>query len=211
MISGLYRADGGSLRLGGVELAGRKADAVARLGVGRTFQTPKLLGRMSLVDNVLLGAYAREQASLFEAALRLPRARREAKALRDLAMNLLDFVGLADRAEEEAGVLPHGQQRLMEIARALAGAPRMLLLDEPAAGLSLRELDALGALVHAIGGLGTSVLIVEHHLELIADVCPRVTVLNRGSALVEGAPKEVFAHPEVVAAYMGRASRKALA
>jgi ABC-type branched-subunit amino acid transport system ATPase component len=157
-----------------------------------------------------LGAYAREKSSLFEAALRLPRANREARQMRDLALHLLDFVGLADRAEDDAGSVPHGQQRLMEIARALAGQPRLLLLDEPAAGLSMRELDTLGTLIHAIGGLGTTVLMVEHHLELISNVCPRVTVLNRGRVLVDGAPSEAFAHREVMEAYMGRAS-KALA
>ena len=206
MISGFYPIDEGSVRLGHVDLAGRWAHQVARLGVGRTFQTPKLLGQMSVLDNVLLGGYPGERANLIDVALRLPRGRREAARLRDIAMHLLDFVGLADRAGDRAGALPHGQQRLAEIARTLLSRPRLLLLDEPAAGLSMRELDTLGALIRAISALGTTILIVEHHLELIADVCQSVTVLNRGRILFVGTPAEAFAHPEVVEVYLGRAS-----
>ena len=206
MISGFYPIDAGSVRLGHVDLAGRWAHQVARLGVGRTFQTPKLLGQMSVLDNVLLGGYPGERANLIDVALRLPRGRREAARLRDIAMHLLDFVGLADRAGDRAGALPHGQQRLAEIARTLLSRPRLLLLDEPAAGLSMRELDTLGALIRAISALGTTILIVEHHLELIADVCQSVTVLNRGRILFVGTPAEAFAHPEVVEVYLGRAS-----
>src|SRR6185437_16352157 len=119
------------------------------------------------------------------------------------ALRYLDFVGLADKAREPAGDLPHGQQRLAEIARALVGRPRLLLLDEPAAGLSLTELDKLGALIRSIADLGVTVVIVEHHLELVADICRRVTVLDRGNVLAEGAPDAVFADPAVIAAYMG--------
>jgi branched-chain amino acid transport system permease protein len=205
MISGFYPVDAGSVRLGQVDLTGRRAHRIARLGVGRTFQTPKLLGQMSLLDNVLLGAYAEERVNLIDVALRLPRSRHEAAGFRDIAMHLLDFVGLADRADDRAGAIPHGQQRLLEVARTLVSRPRLLLLDEPAAGLSMRELETLGVLIRAISALGSTILIVEHHLELIADVCQSVTVLNRGRILFAGTPAEAFAHPEVVDAYMGRA------
>jgi ABC-type branched-subunit amino acid transport system ATPase component len=151
----------------------------------------------------MLGAYAGERAGALEIALRLPRARREAAAFTAEALRYLDFVGLGERAEALAGELPHGQQRLAEIARALAGRPRLLLLDEPAAGLSLAELDRLGALVHAIRGLGTTVVIVEHHLELVASICREVTVLDRGEVLATGTPDQVFNHADVVRAYMG--------
>ena len=206
MISGFYPVDAGSVRLGQVDLAGRRAHQIARLGVGRTFQTPKLLGQMSLLDNVLLGAYAEERVNLIDVALRLPRARSEAAGFHDIAMHLLDFVGLADRANDRAGAVPHGQQRLLEVARTLVSRPRLLLLDEPAAGLSMRELETLGALIRAISALGTTIMIVEHHLELIADVCQSVTVLNHGRILFVGTPAEAFAHPEVIEAYLGRAS-----
>ena len=163
LISGFYLADGGSIRLGERNVVGLAAHAIARLGVGRTFQTPKLLGELSVIDNVMLGAFASEVATSAEIGLRLARARREAVDVRTSAMRYLDFVGLADHALDAAGAIPHGQQRLVEIARALVGNPKLLLLDEPAAGLSLHELDQLGRLITAIRDRGTTVIIVEHH------------------------------------------------
>ena len=143
--------------------AGPRA-GIARLGVGRTFQTPKLLTELSATENAMLGAFAAERASTVEVALWAPRARREQAALAALAQHFLGFVGLGERVHEQAGELPHGQQRLAEIARALIGRPRLLLLDEPAAGLSMTELDRLGALIRSIADLGVTVVIVEHHL-----------------------------------------------
>jgi ABC-type branched-subunit amino acid transport system ATPase component len=177
--------------------------AIARLGVGRTFQTPKLMPQLSVLENVLLGAYPAEQQNAASAALRLPGAVREQQASLAQALHYLEFVGLHDKAMETAGELPHGQQRLAEIARALVGRPRLLLLDEPAAGLSLAELDRLGHLVAAIRDLGTTILIVEHHLELVANICSSVTVLERGTVLAAGTPSEVFSNRDVIAAYMG--------
>jgi branched-chain amino acid transport system permease protein len=204
VVSGLIRPDQGRVRLGETDITGLMPDEVARLGVGRTFQTPKLLGDMTVMENVRLGGYLSEQAHALEVAIRLPRARRdETQAVAD-AMTLLRFVGLAQRAHDLAGDLPHGQQRLLEIARALARHPSLLLLDEPAAGLSMDELDRLGALIHQIAARGTTVLIVEHHLELIARISQEVTVLDRGRVLTAGTPAEVFRHPEVERAYMGR-------
>jgi branched-chain amino acid transport system permease protein len=211
MICGFFRADVGFVSLGEVVLLGRKPHAVARLGVGRTFQTPKLLGDMTVLDNVLLGAYAIERASMVEIALRLPRSRREDAELRAVAMHYLSFVGLSDRADDLAGNIPHGQQRLLEIARVLIGRPRLLLLDEPAAGLSMTELDRLGELVRGIARLGTTVVIVEHHLELVGEICDTVTVLERGRVLALGTPAQVFSHPEVVSAYMGRTAKEQIA
>lgn len=206
IICGYYSASAGAIRLGGRDLLGLRPHAIARLGVGRTFQTPKLLNHETVLDNVLLGAFPRERASALEIALRLPRARAEARASRADALRYLEFVGLAERASALAGETPHGQQRLLEIARALVGRPKVLLLDEPAAGLSLSELDRLGKLVRAIAENGATVVIVEHHLELVADICHSVTVLERGSVLAEGTPARVFANPEVVAAYVGRSA-----
>ena len=203
MISGFYRPDAGSIRLGGVEIVGRSPARIARLFVGRTFQTPKLLPELSASENVMLGGYIAERASGLEVALRLPRARREQRALESRAKRYLDFVGLGERDVTEAGDLSHGQQRLAEIARAMIGTPRLLLLDEPAAGLSLAELDRLGALIDSIRALGVTVVIVEHRLELVASICSRVTVLDRGTVLAGGTPAEVFSNPAVVRAYMG--------
>jgi ABC-type branched-subunit amino acid transport system ATPase component len=208
MICGFFRVDTGVVNLGKSALLGRKPHAIARLGVGRTFQTPKLLGGMTVLDNVLLGAYASERASIVEIALRLPRARREDAELRAIAMRYLSFVGLASRSFDLAGDIPHGQQRLLEIARVLIGRPRLLLLDEPAAGLSMVELDRLGELVRSIAQLGTTVVIVEHHLELVGEICDTVTVLERGRVLALGTPAQVFSHEEVMSAYMGRTTKE---
>jgi branched-chain amino acid transport system permease protein len=210
VVCGYYPAGGGAIRLGGTSLLGLSPNAIARRGVGRTFQTPKLLNHETLLDNVLLGAFPRERASALEIALRLPRARAEARSSRADALRYLEFVGLADKADMLAGEAPHGQQRLLEIARALLGRPKALLLDEPAAGLSLSELDRLGKLVSAIAENGATVVIVEHHLELVGDICRSVTVLDRGRVLAEGSPAEVFANPDVVAAYVGRSSAERL-
>ena len=206
IISGYYGVDSGAITLGGGSLRGLRPHRVARLGVGRTFQTPKLLNHETVLDNVLLGSFARERATALEIALRLPRARAEALMLRNEALYYLNFVGLSEKADMLAGEVPHGQQRLLEIARALAARPKALLLDEPAAGLSLSELDRLGQLIRDIAEQGTTIVIVEHHLELVADICQSVSVLDRGKVLIEGSPTDVFSHPEVIAAYVGRSA-----
>lgn len=203
-ISGFIQGDGGEIMVGSTDVSGKAPHRIARLGVGRTFQTPKLLNEMTVLDNVRLGGFLREQATALEIALRLPRARRDHAQSTAAALALLRFVGLAERANELAGDLPHGQQRLIEIARALASRPSLLLLDEPAAGLSMAELDRLGALIESIVALGTTVLIVEHHLELIARISHAVTVLDRGKVLAAGTPAQVFSDPKVEMAYMGR-------
>lgn len=204
VISGFIRADSGRVLLGDTDVATLAPHQIAQRGVGRTFQTPKLLNEMSVLDNVRLGSYASERANVFEVVLNLPRARADDQASIARALGLLDFVGLANLAHEAAGDLPHGQQRLVEIARALAAKPALLLLDEPAAGLSMDELDRLGTLIQAIAQQGTTVLIVEHHLDLISRISHTVTVLDRGQVLVSGTAQDVFNHPEVARAYMGR-------
>jgi ABC-type branched-subunit amino acid transport system ATPase component len=204
LISGYYRPDSGSVLLDGREITGLSPTSIALSAVGRTFQTPKLLPDLSVLENVMLGAYGRGRASIPELGLCLPRARSEALTQRRDAADILRFVDLDTRAADPAGEVPHGQQRLAEIARALIGRPRLLLLDEPAAGLSMGELDRLGRLIKSIAHQGTTVVIVEHHLELVGNTCDRTTVLERGSILASGTPQEVFAHPAVVAAYMGR-------
>jgi ABC-type branched-subunit amino acid transport system ATPase component/ABC-type branched-subunit amino acid transport system permease subunit len=203
MISGFYPPTGGSIALDDTDVTGRGPTAIARRGVQRSFQTPKLLGELSVLENVRFGGYVREQASGLELALRLPRARREARALDAEAMRWLALVGLAGRAHERAALLPHGQQRLVEIARALIGRPKLLLLDEPAAGLSMGELDELGDLMRAIREMGTTLIMVEHHIELVVDVADAVTVLDQGRILAEGTAEEVFSSAAVVHAYTG--------
>jgi branched-chain amino acid transport system permease protein len=203
MISGLYPADGGTIRLDATELVGRAPQNIARLGVRRTFQTPKLLAELSVLENVRFGAYDQEKSAGISIALALPGARREAERLEQEAMALLALVGLVDRANDPAGDLPHGQQRLVEIARALAGRPRLLLLDEPAAGLSMGELQRLGDIMREIRRLGVTLIMVEHHIELVVDVAQTVMVLDQGRLLIEGTPDEVFRSESVVSAYTG--------
>jgi len=189
--------------LGGRETKGLSPQQIAGEGLGRTFQTPRLLGELTVLDNVLLGAFRRERASLPGTMLRLPGAMAEAERLRAEAMELLAFVGVADRADDLASETPHGHQRLVEIARALMGGARLIMLDEPAAGLSMTELDRLEQLIRRILALGATVVIVEHHLDLVASIASHVTVLDRGVVLASGAPQAVFADAAVMAAYMG--------
>ena len=203
VISGLYPATSGSVRMNGTLLAGRRPHQIARLGVRRTFQTPKLLKELTVLDNVRFGGYSNEHASGIELALSLPRARREAASLDAKAMTLLKLVGLAPRAFDRASELPHGQQRLVEIARALIGNPQLLLLDEPAAGLSLGELERLADLMREIKRMGVTLVMVEHHIELVMNVAQSVTVLDGGKVLVSGKPTDVFQNADVIAAYTG--------
>jgi len=204
LISGYYPLDGGRIAIGGRDVAGLGAGQIARIGVRRTFQTPKLIPELDVLENVMLGAYSDEKSGLASIALGLPGARREAAERTAEAFRYLHFVGLHKRASDPAGDVPHGQQRLVEIARALVGRPSLLLLDEPAAGLSMSELDGLATLVQEIAGLGTTVVIVEHHLELVANLCRGVTVLDGGRILASGTPEAVFNDEAVMAAYMGK-------
>jgi ABC-type branched-subunit amino acid transport system ATPase component/ABC-type branched-subunit amino acid transport system permease subunit len=203
VISRLLRQDEGRVLLGAEDVSRATAERLARRGVARVFQTPRLLGASSLRDNVLLGAYARERAGGPATVLRLPRARRERAALVAEADRLLSGHGLARRAVEEAAALPHGEQRLLEVARALMARPSLLLMDEPAAGLTPRELEALGRLIRAIRDAGTTVVLVEHHIELVANVADVVTVLDRGELVTSGAPQEALGDARVVELYLG--------
>jgi ABC-type branched-subunit amino acid transport system ATPase component len=203
VVTGFYPIDDGSIKLDGQDIAGRSATALARSGVRRTFQTPKLLPNLSVLENVMLGDYSSEKASLASLAVGTPSARRERRERVAEALLHLRFVGLDKRADLPAGEAPHGQQRLIEIARALAGEPRLLLLDEPAAGLSLSELDGLCSLIRDIAALGTTIIIVEHHLDLVAKLASSVHVLEEGRVIASGPAATVFADEHVLKAYMG--------
>ncbi|VTU39997.1 branched-chain amino acid ABC transporter ATP-binding protein/permease [Variovorax sp. PBL-E5] len=203
VITRFYPADGGSVRVDGADVGRLAPERLARSGIRRTFQTPKLVPGLSVIENVMLGAYASQSTNLAQVALDLPSARREREQLTAEALRYLSFVGLRDVAGTEAGEVPHGQQRLAEIARALVGRPQLLLLDEPAAGLSMTELDGLCRLIEAISKSGTTVLIVEHHLDLVAKLATAVTVLDQGAVLAEGPPDVVFKNKQVLSAYMG--------
>ena len=202
-ISGYYRPSEGRVRLDGTELAGRKVHDIARRGLARTFQNTELFGQMTVLENVMVGGFHHLGYGLPGAILRTPRFRREEAACRAAAVGLLDFVGLADAANEQARYLPFGHQRRLEIARALATRPRLLLLDEPAAGLTTQEIDALEAMIRKIAGLGVSVLLIEHHVDLIMAVADTVTVLDYGQIIASDRPDVVQADPRVIEAYFG--------
>ena len=203
-ITGFYRPTGGSVRLAGVEITRRRPSAIAAKGVARTFQNLRLFGELSVLDNVRAGTHLRIRQSALDALLHTPRYRRGERRATEEAHHWLDFVGLRTDRHGAARDLPYGEQRRVEIARALARAPRLLLLDEPAAGLNHREKVELLDLLHRISGLGVALVLIEHDMGLVMQVSRRVLVLNFGRRIAEGTPDEVRRDPAVLDAYLGR-------
>lgn len=202
-ISGFYRPNEGRCELDGIELTGQRSRDIARLGLARTFQNTELFGDMSVLENVMAGYDQRLSYGLVHALLRTPRMRREELECRRTAIGLLDFVGLSLYANEAARFLPFGLQRRLEIARALAAKPRLLLLDEPAAGLTTQEIDDLEAMIRKIAAHGISVLLIEHHVDLIMALADTVTVLDYGQVIASDAPDVIQDDPRVIEAYFG--------
>jgi ABC-type branched-subunit amino acid transport system ATPase component len=202
-ISGLARPQSGAIRLCGTRIDGRSADARARGGLARTFQNLRLFTEMTALENVLARMHGPVGGSLAEILTRLGRFRREERAAVGAARDLLAFVGLADAAETFAGALSYGDQRRLEIARALAGAPNLLLLDEPAAGMNPAETAGLADLLARVRTQGVTMLLVEHDMSLVMRLCDRITVLNFGRKIAEGAPTAVRADAAVIEAYLG--------
>ncbi|MDQ8732173.1 branched-chain amino acid ABC transporter ATP-binding protein/permease [Bradyrhizobium sp. LHD-71] len=203
IISGYYAPQRGAVRMNGAALPVLAPAQRAHVRIARTFQTPRIVGSASVLENVMIGATIDGMGTFVESLLSLPRHRRDETMLRERAMQALAAVGLERLAEVRADRLQHSELRFTEIARALTLRPAFLLLDEPAAGLSANEIAQLSALLAAIARAGTGVLLVEHHAELIFDVCDRVTVLNLGRKLAAGTPAEIRSHREVVDAYLG--------
>jgi branched-chain amino acid transport system ATP-binding protein/branched-chain amino acid transport system permease protein len=203
VISGYYAAKAGTMTLGTIALPPGRPATRAACGIARTFQTPRVIGEASVLENVMIGGSIEGQASLVEAMLSLPRSRSDERMLAAKARALLAAVGLDGVGDVRADRLQHSELRFVEIARALMLDPDLLLLDEPAAGLSNDEIARLGELIRAIAARGTGVLLVEHHADLIFDICDQVTVLNLGRTLAAGTPAEIRIHREVVSAYLG--------
>jgi ABC-type branched-subunit amino acid transport system ATPase component len=202
-ICGFARPQQGEITMGDDALASGAPQTRAALGIARTFQTPRAIGEASVLENVMIGGTIQGHATFAESLLTLPRHRRDEAALTAQAMLCLRVVGLEQLAGARADRLQHSELRFMEIARALMLRPGFLLLDEPAAGLSVGEIERLGGLIREISRRGTGVLLVEHHADLIFDICDHVTVLNLGRELAAGTPAEIRAHREVVSAYLG--------
>lgn len=201
--TGIYTQTGGQVFLDGVDISGVPADRLASRGLVRTFQNIELFGTMTVLENVMVGLHTRSHSGILSCMGKMPWHIAEEKRIRSRALEWLDFCGIPDLADQIAGSLPFGRGRMLEIARAMACEPRIMLMDEPAAGLNNRETNELAGLIRKIRSSDVTVVLVEHDMELVMDICDRIVVLNLGKLLAEGTPREIQENPAVIAAYLG--------
>jgi branched-chain amino acid transport system ATP-binding protein len=206
LLTGFYQPQDGEILFNGESITSLPPQAIARLGIARTFQNIRLFQELSVLDNVLIPFHSRSRINFWQVVLRSPRFREEEKTFRKQAWELLEKLQLQEFAQEKASRLPYGQQRRLEIARALAAAPQLLLLDEPAAGLNPQETDALMFLLRDVQQqYNLAMLLIEHNMKFVMHICQRLTVLDHGLTIAQGPPAMIRAHPRVIQAYLGEA------
>lgn len=203
IITGIYTQTSGKVSFEGKDISGLPPERLAPMGMVRTFQNIELFGQMTVLENVMVGRHCKSSSGIFASAFKMPWTFREEKLIKAESLKWLDFVGIPELVDTVASNLPFGKGRLLEIARALSAEPKMMLMDEPAAGLNSQETWQLSQLIKRIRDLGISVVLVEHDMELVMDICDRIVVLNLGEKLAEGTPREIQENPQVIAAYLG--------
>lgn len=203
IITGIYTQTSGTVRFLEKDVSKLPSEQLAALGMVRTFQNVELFGKMTVLENVMVGLHSRTKSGLLSCSFKMPWAVAEERQIKEKASHWLQFVDLAEHADTQSANLPFGKCRFLEIARAMACKPKMILMDEPAAGLNSQETLELAALIRRIRTAGVTVVLVEHDMELVMDICEQIVVLNLGQKLAEGTPREIQDSPEVIAAYLG--------